>query len=426
MSKENMGEEILNPESTLVSETGEVPTAIISVEAQESHLSRDEKDPEDFLARITSRAYRFGPREKPTMRFHMLKRHFEEETGTKLEVGKVYQIKGKVEGIYDFEIFRVQSKHNVIRLHVPKEYREKLVPGKTYNVVISSIEEREIPGLDEEIRSQISRGANWRYYEERIRDIQTKQRRATTDAGQNFPSKDYPATIISRAYHLRGGTPRVRFDLWKPIFERKTGFKFQEGKHYVVKGKVEGICDFEAQHEHTSTNSHVQIEVPSVHAGRFKHGETYKILVELVAEKRTKLSAEEERLRREWNWPLVAAWIDTEGFYYANSAGGMGASICQKERKPLEGIAAFLRNEGILCGINERPCRSPRHNERTSKVYDLVTWGPEGLAKIILNTEAFIRTSNKREQIRRCKERIAAPRKRLEEKVMRARKILGL
>ncbi len=48
------------------------------------------------------------------------------------------------------------------------------------------------------------------------------------------------------------------------------------------------------------------------------------------------------------------------------------------------------------------------------------------MAKVIRNTEPYIRTRNKRNQIARCRAEIAKPRKRLEEKVIRARLLLGI
>jgi hypothetical protein len=69
---------------------------------------------------------------------------------------------------------------------------------------------------------------------------------------------------------------------------------------------------------------------------------------------------------------------------------------------------------------------NPRNLSKKSLIYELVTWGAEGLAKVIRNTEPYIRTENKRNQIAHCKQELARPRKRLEEKVVRARLLLGI
>ncbi len=100
--------------------------------------------------------------------------------------------------------------------------------------------------------------------------------------------------------------------------------------------------------------------------------------------------------------------------------------ITQKEKTPLVGICGFLRTQGVTCAITRREAVSPRDGSKKGHVYSLYTWGPEGLAKIIQNTEPYIRTQNKRRQIEKCKRELAAPRKRLEEKVIRARMLLGL
>ena len=132
-------------------------------------------------------------------------------------------------------------------------------------------------------------------------------------------------------------------------------------------------------------------------------------------------------MRDLWDWALIAAWIDTEGSYIANaSRSTYSVLITQKEKTPLIGICGFLRAQGIACTIRRKEGVSPADNSKKCHAYFLQTWGPEGLAKIIKNTEPYIRTKNKRRQIERCKRELAAPRKSLEEKVIRARMLLGL
>jgi hypothetical protein len=167
--------------------------------------------------------------------------------------------------------------------------------------------------------------------------------------------------------------------------------------------------------------------VPKASRHRFLHGETYEVIVDSISKKVTILSEQEIRMRDIWDWVLIAAWIDTEGSYVANaSRSSYSVMITQKEKAPLLGIRGFLRTQGIACAIERRESVNPSDPSKKGHVYSLYTWGPEGLAKIIKNTEPYIRTKNKRRQIERCKRELAAPRKRLEEKVIRARMLLGL
>lgn len=58
---------------------------------------------------------------------------------------------------------------------------------------------------------------------------------------------------------------------------------------------------------------------------------------------------------RPWTWESVADWQDTEGFagIYMKENGYKYAKIGidQKERKPLDGICAFLKKQKIRCYV---------------------------------------------------------------------------
>ncbi|HEV2120503.1 MAG TPA: hypothetical protein VGS11_10450 [Candidatus Bathyarchaeia archaeon] len=205
------------------------------------------------------------------------------------------------------------------------------------------------------------------------------------------------------------------------------GIHFEAGLTYMIRGTITGICDFEAEHEQTKTNQHVQIEVPEKWRGTFKHGETYEIRIGSVSRKQALLSDQETRLGDIWDWELVAGWIDIEGCYIADASHGTYAvRIYQKEKLPMIGICAFLRAHGVDCTVVSTLTPNPSNPSQKCRGYSLVTWGAEGLARIIRNTEPYIRTQNKRNQIAHCKEELAKPRKRLEEKVIRARLMLGI
>lgn len=186
-------------------------------------------------------------------------------------------------------------------------------------------------------------------------------------------------------------------------------------------------CDFESEHEQTETNQHVQIEVPEIWRGAFKRGETYQVRIESITKQEVALSEPEAKMGGVWDWVLVAAWIDTEGCFVANaSCSTFTVSIYQKEKLPLIGICAFLRKQGVECTVYPTTTTDSRDPTKTRHGYVVVAAGPEDVAKVIRNTEPYIRTQNKRNQIAHFKAELAKPRKRLEERVIRSRLLLGI
>jgi hypothetical protein len=236
-----------------------------------------------------------------------------------------------------------------------------------------------------------------------------------------------PASLVGKIYEIRGEPTRFRFDFWRPTFEAKAGFHFEIGPTYIIRGKVVGICDFEVEHEQTESNQHVQIEVLARFRNGFRHGETYEIRISSISKLEVVLSEQEGRLGAIWDWVQVAAWIDTEGYFQADaSTSAYRVGIQQKEKLPLMGICAFLRRRGLNAPWPPLRARTRGSLPRLVTDSPSSTWGAEGLAKIIRNTEPYIKTQNKRNQIARCKKELAKPRKRLEEKVIRARLLLGI
>lgn len=93
-----------------------------------------------------------------------------------------------------------------------------------------------------------------------------------------------------------------------------------------------------------------------------------------------------------WTWRDVAAWFDTEGslgvYSYAHHRK-YTLEITQKERAPLDGIVAFLSEQGTKCGVIRD--RKGVHYVRLQTL--------EGIATVIRETRPYVRTERKREQI---------------------------
>lgn len=291
------------------------------------------------------------------------------------------------------------------------------MPNQLYTIKFSSVKEATMSPELEQLVSRAKPGFNWW----RLGQLLNPPVSGPKGAFHG------PASLVGRVYRVRGTRVRYRFDFWLPTFESKAGFHFEVGPTYLIRGTIIGICDFEVEHQQTESNQHVLVEVPERWRGRFLHGETYKIGISAIVKKEMVLTEAEPRLGATWDWALVAAWIDTEGCFEANASHSTyRVSIYQKEKLPLAGICAFLRANGVECSVVPTKHANPRDSSKLCHGFALVTWGADGLAKVIRNTEPYIRTRNKRNQIARCRAEIAKPRKRLEEKVIRARLLLGI
>ncbi len=334
-----------------------------------------------------------------------------------MELGKIYELTGQIDGICDFHTFRAGTTAETLLLYVPREHQSLVVPHQLYQIRFNSVAQKQLSPELMEVVKRTRIGMNWGVLARML---------APTTSNPTGPFRG-PASLVGRVYEIRGNPTRFRFDFWRPTFEAKMGLHFEAGLTHLIRGTIVGICDFGVEHEQTEANQHVQIEVPEKWRGAFRHGETYEIRIESVARKEITLSEQEIRLGEIWDWEMVAAWIDTEGCYIADaSTSTYTVRIYQKEALPLSGICAFLRAHGVECTVTSTLAENPRDSCKKSHIYELVTWGAEGLARVIRNTEPYIRTQNKRNQIIQCKEELARPRKRLEEKVVRARLLLGI
>ena len=111
-------------------------------------------------------------------------------------------------------------------------------------------------------------------------------------------------------------------------------------------------------------------------------------------------------------------WIDTEGFIYSEFKRGRGLYeiiFTQREREPLEDYCEGARMDGIPCKVH-----------KIAAGYHARIGEAENVAKEISLTPNWIRTKTRLAQIEKFKNTLLLPRKKLDIRIERARKILGV
>lgn len=93
----------------------------------------------------------------------------------------------------------------------------------------------------------------------------------------------FPLTVDCKAYLVRS-SGNVRFDLWKPSLEKRSGVRFENDRMYVVRGIIKGVGGFESRHL-GSTNPHVYVFFDGSDP-KVVPGERYSLQVEAIEEKR--------------------------------------------------------------------------------------------------------------------------------------------
>lgn len=73
--------------------------------------------------------------------FEITKRRIEKQTGVRLTDGRGYRIKGEVKDVFTFAVNRCASAAQYVHFYVPTKYLDKIKPGETYSLAVSSIEE---------------------------------------------------------------------------------------------------------------------------------------------------------------------------------------------------------------------------------------------------------------------------------------------
>jgi hypothetical protein len=103
------------------------------------------------------------------------------------------------------------------------------------------------------------------------------------ESGRPSTETKFPVTVECTSY-LVPGSSNVRFDLWKPSLEKRTGVRFESGRLYVVRGRIARVGIFESRHA-GSPNPHVYVCMDRSTANLVP-GRKYGLVVEAIEEKR--------------------------------------------------------------------------------------------------------------------------------------------
>ncbi len=365
----------------------------------------------------------------PLIRFDVLKSHIESVSGVKIDHNKLYEIKGSVKGAYDFDIYRTVGKY--VYLSPSLEQRDKFQPGRVYDVSVKSVVEVPLTDAQREILGGPQKRGAWRSTMYKINHAmgEGQRVRTTTDEGKESQTKrsesilpekieNLNATWILEARLHKWSEPRCQFNINGSEFERMTGVCVEEMRDYVVKGRIDGVGDFQKTLHRCAAGQHIPIYVPAKLQNKIETGRMYRITIDSI-EKLPPRKGNEEADSIHWTWRDVAAWVDAEGWIAAKlrQGGNYGVHVTQKERKMLEGLGRFLESEGF---------HSRMTLNKNDGVYQIHVDAADQAARVIKNIEPFIRTVRKKEQIANFKESITRPRKNLWPSIRIAREILGL
>ncbi len=370
----------------------------------------------------------------PSVRFQITTRFIEKYAGLKMQRGNLYEMQGKVMGAFDFTVSRLAGEY--VRVYVPVESLDLIQPGKVYRVCMTSIKGISLnDGQRELLLAWTKRGVPWnriiyrinhlRENQAELRDEETKSEKAIEvqnklaqlEKSQRVENLAAHFTLESHRYSQK--SPRMYFSIESSLFERKTGVKIEEGKSYLIKGEIEGIGNFQKTLRSCAVGQEMPIYASKEFQSKVEAGKQYNVTIDSIERlpgKSDSWAGIESKGDREWTWRDIATWIDTEGSIYTASRGSYYVSIAQKEKKVMQEICGFFDEQGLSCNLS--------HDNRG--VYHVVVNDTEHIARIIKNTEPFIRTENKKMQIDRFKEKISEPRKTLKHGIIAAREILGL
>jgi len=368
--------------------------------------------------------------------FDIPKRDIEEKTGVRIEEGKLYRIKGNVGGKYDFEMYRTVDSY--VRHSVPVEHHHQIQGGKTYDIGITSVEEVPLTKAQSQLVSEWrDRGVPWNRIAYRINHMQPEQAEEQIQPSQKKSAageverlhqleklervENIGATFVaeSRLQKRDIANPRDRFyfRIDNSEYKQKTGVAIEEGATYKISGEIEGVGTFQKKLRSVAAGQDMPIYVPHELKNKVELGKEYKITINSV-ERIPSVRDSWEKLERpslEWTWKEIASWIDTEG--RINSESGFYADIAQKDKRVIEEICGFYQEHGLRPNMTLQKGTGCYH-AHLARVDDV--------AMVVKNIEPYIRTENKKEQIRQFKEKLRAPRKTLHGGIREARKILDL
>ncbi|TLX97726.1 MAG: hypothetical protein E6K96_02395 [Thaumarchaeota archaeon] len=367
------------------------------------------------------------------------KRDIEERAGLKMDLDKLYEIKGKVEGVHEFEVYR--TVRNYARVYVPVEYQSRVRLNEVYHVRIASVKEVPLTEAQREILQDWSRrGVPWNRIAYRIKHMKVDETGHHDEAKESEkvgakrniwsePEKpqlltDLAAGFVLKAFWQNGGAapriPRMYFYIRNASFEEKTGVKLEEGGSYLMKGQIEGVGNFQKLLRSCAAGQDLQIYVPKELFSKAVAGKEYKLTIDSIEKlpsKRDTWQGLEPIGMTDWTWRDVAAWVDTEGCIGASQKGNCYLTVTQKDRRVLQELCAFLDKQGIQPKLTLL---------KGTGVYVAEVFGNDQIAKTVKNIEPYIRTGNKKEQIAQFKDKLMAPRKSLKRRTRIAREILGL
>ncbi len=361
---------------------------------------------------------------------------FEKKTGVRIEEGKSYSVGIRVEGAGDFQrVLRRYSESQDVRLFVPKEFYDKVSPGKRYDVTMQSIHRFSSKGeVAHPSPSGDSTVPSWRRLnfegsgKSNIR-AETKPEPRGTGVGPETQGNEIleqheirDVSFDLAAKLIRSSRDRIYFEFNRNSFHEKIGVKLEAGQTYMVRGRIDGIGGYEKRLENAMKRQ-IHIYVPMEYEGKIRIGETYRVSIDSIEriERKRQIWMLNDSLDKglEWNWKEVASWVDTEGHIGVKTerGGNYLVGVSQKEKQVLEELGRFLYKQDFSVSMKY---------VKGTGTYTLEIIGAEHAARLVRLIEPHIRTENKKEEIERFKESLMKPRKLLWPSIRRAREILGL
>ncbi len=378
------------------------------------------------------------------IRFEIPGRYLETLTGKRLIEGRLYSIRGEIRARsvgeqtgWSFVIYRYKTKHLKLRVYLPREYHNEVIPDETYRVVITSIDEKEIPEDRHGIISLVRHGGKW----SRLLDGDSEG-----FEGGNHSEVDQK-TLVSTRPEVRAIGPNERSENqpawinWKVV----AGWMDTEGYLYTKEGRMRRYSLVIRQSEPGPLTtiqrffrkhgiSHCRVKW--VADPRYTAGGIFELKVKarrdldeitartepflLTRIRKNQYQRYKERRQeapniikferrqsdhipasRRIDWKVVAAWIDGEGNLNTRERNPRGTDraycldISQSERAPLEIIRSFLRRQGIQAKVVRRPHES----------YSLQMTSVSDIDRIVKETSPFLMTENKRLQYEEYKRR---------------------
>ncbi|HEV2139330.1 MAG TPA: hypothetical protein VGR53_10870 [Nitrososphaerales archaeon] len=372
------------------------------------------------------------------IRFEIPNKYLEELSGMKLVKGKLYLIRGRIESqfaneqtAWKFDVFRFVTPHLKLRIYLPKEYHDRVIPGETYKIVIESITESKVPKNPGGIFSLVRHGGKWSRLSIETPEPEAARTKITYNETVRSPGetkspdamlelwgrarqtkwidwKVVAAWIDTEGYLYTREGRRRRYELVisqsepEPLTEiqrflheqgiRHCSVKWVNDSHYTTGGtyvlKLKALEELDAVVAKTRPFLMVPIRKNQYQRYSERRREAPNLIKFVRAEG-------ESEVPSKWiDWKVVAAWIDGEGNLTTRERGSNKIQrdycldISQKERAPLESIRSFLERDGIKAKVISEV--NGTHSLQVTSVSDIDL--------IIKRTLPFIMTDNKRLQ----------------------------